>query len=153
MKKLKLLLFTIVFSFLIKSCATCNLICKDCETLDLEDCTCLPCTCDYTPCIHLTNETSKTWKPVAIGDFYGNIIIRNPPDPFFLTCRVDHTAILVREPVTWRFDNPVEPKYLIFTTNNGGFEISSNLVFLSSDSLVLFFPTTAEQEHVYYIPD
>jgi len=189
MKKLKSLLYTIVLSFFITSCA-CNLTCINCETLDeencncipmecghcetpdLENCTCIvdiecqcndgikngdeeyidcggvcdPCTCDFTPCIHLTNEASKIWKPVAIGDKDGNIIDTNPT--IELECRVDHTAIFVGEDVTWRFDNPQNPYNLIFTRPSD--EISSDIVFLSSDSLALYFPIA--YEHVYYIP-
>ena len=174
MKKLKLLMFTMALSLFINSC--CTLTCVKCEIPDKNDCNCIvdiecqcndgikngdeefidcgglcdACACDYAPCRLLTNEASKVWKPVAIGDAFGNIIIRNPPDPFLLECRVDHTAVLVNTPVTWRFDSPSAPDKLIFTSSVGT-DIPSNLVFLSADSLVLFFNTTVDQEHVFYI--
>ena len=40
MNKLKSILYTIVLSFFITSCA-CNLTCINCETLDVENCTCI----------------------------------------------------------------------------------------------------------------
>jgi hypothetical protein len=106
-----------------------------------------PCTCDFTPCIHLTNEASKIWKPVAVGDKEGNILDTNPT--IELECRVDQTAIFAGEDVTWRFDHPKAPYYLIFTRETGN-EISSDLIYPSSDRLALYFPVASE--HVYYIP-
>ena len=149
--------------------------CWGCDTLDVENCTCVvdiecqctdgikdgneeyldcggdcdPCTyaCEFYPCRYLTNESTKVWIPVAVGDPEGNILPQNPT--MELVCRVDHTAIFATNKTTWRFDDPSEPKLLIFREDDD--EISSNLVFFSPDSPALYFPT--HFEHVYYIPE